>query len=174
MKRNILTAILACAALLVSCNPGEKELANYVYQERNIVSIAFEHQIGDAIITSLDETTGLVEVKLAVDYIDNLKAVSISSLVVAYGATASVGRGDTMDLTDALPTISVTSQSGQTRVYRIEVTPFVEDFVGNYAITGSVLIGGLGGDDGWGWGTMGMGAPEERSWCWDTRQVESI
>ena len=89
MKRNILTAILAAAALFVSCNPGEKELANYVYQERNIVSIAFEHQIGDAIITSLDETTGLVEVKLAVDYIDNLKAVSITSFVIAYGATAS-------------------------------------------------------------------------------------
>lgn len=168
MKKNILTAILASAALLVSCNPGDKELAGYVFQERNIVSIAFEHQIGDAVITSLDETTGLVEVKLAVDYIDDLKAVNINSFVIAYGATSSVKRGDTMDLTAAKPAISVTSQAGQTRVYEIVMTPFAEDFAGNYAITGSILVGGLGADDGWGWGTMGMGAPEERPWCWDT------
>ena len=138
MKRNILIAILAAAALLFSCNPGDQELASYVFQERNIVSLAFEHQIGDAVITAFDDSTGLVEVKLAVDYIDDLKAVEISSFVIAYGATASAKRGDTMDLTQAKPTISVTAQSGQTRVYEIVMTPFAEDFAGCYAITGSM------------------------------------
>ncbi|MBO4469001.1 MAG: hypothetical protein J5740_01300 [Bacteroidales bacterium] len=170
MKRNILTLILAGAALLFSCTPeGENGLpSGFTFQERSIVSLKFEHQIGDAIITTIDDVTGTAEVKLAINYIDNLASVDLSSLVISYGATATCKMGDKMDLTVADPTITVTSQSGVSRTYSIIVTPFAEDFEGKYAITGSHLVGGLGGDDGWGWGTMGEDAPENRPWCWDT------
>ena len=168
MRLNRLFAILAGAALLFSCKPQDG-MKGYVFHEHNIVSLEFEHQIGEAVITDLDETTGLVEIKLAVDYIDNLSAVSVKSLVAAYGATSSIKSGETVDFSaGSIPTITVTSQAGESREYTVNMTPFAEDFAGNYAITGSELVGGLGADDGWGWGTMGMCAPEDKPWCWDT------
>ena len=167
MRLNRYFTILAGSALLFSCQPQDG-MKGYVFHERNLVSIEFERQIGEAVITDLDEDTGLVEVKIAVGYIDNLASVSIKSLVAAYGSTSSAKSGDTMDFTGDAPTFSITSQAGETRTYTVSMTPFSEDFEGNYAITGSMLIGGLGADDGWGWGTMGMGAPEDRPWCWDT------
>ena len=70
MKRNILTVILAGAALLFSCTPeGANGLpSGFVFQERSLVSLKFEHQIGDAIITTIDDTTGIAEVKLAINH----------------------------------------------------------------------------------------------------------
>jgi hypothetical protein len=164
--------LLAGIALLFSCAPeGYTGLdGGYAFHERNIVSIAFERQIGDAVIETVSDSTGTVEVRLAVDMIQDLSQVTLTSLVVAYGATATAAKDDKIDFSGgSTPTISVTSQAGEKRVYSINMIPFVESFAGNYAINGSYILGGLGeatSAEPWSWGVLLLATPESKSWCW--------
>lgn len=156
------------AAALASCGkedvPGQGNGAGDGKEkshERTIISIAFEHQIGTATINSLDAENGEIEFELAVDLINDLSQVEITEMTISYGATASVKKGDKVNIKDA---IKVTSEAGDVRTYELKMKPFSESFAGKYSITASKFIGGVGE---WGWGTMLLVSPEEKSWIWD-------
>ena len=177
MKLSKLAALFAGAAMLFACNPEDPTNPNgnngggggNKSNERTLLSIAFDHQIGNAVITPVDDATGTVEFELAVDLISDLSQVEITALTVSYGATASAKTGDKIDLTGDAPTITVTAESGKTRVYSLVMSPFAESFAGFYAITGSQILGGLGDAtdaDVWSWGVLLLATPEEKSWCW--------
>lgn len=184
MKLTRLTAFLAGMAILFACNPedptnpgGNTPGGNTPgggggnkSNERTLISIAFDHQIGDAVITPVDDTAGTVEFELAVDLIDDLTQVEITSMTISYGASATAKSGDKIDLTAENPTITVTAESGKTRTYSLLMSPFTESFAGNYAITGSQILGGLGDAtdaEVWSWGVLLLASPESKSWCWD-------
>jgi hypothetical protein len=181
MKLFRLTAFFACAALLFACNGEEQPGGNggnggngggggaAKSNERTLLSIGFDHQIGDATITPDGDDKGTVEFMLAVDLISDLSKVEITTLTVSYGATATAQKGDKIDLTASNPTITVTAESGKTRTYSLMMSPFSESFAGCYAITGSKILGGLGDATDanvWSWGVLLLASPEEKSWCW--------
>lgn len=138
--------------------------------ERTILSIGFDHQIGDAIITPVGDDAGTVEFQLAVDLISDLSKVEITTLTVSYGATATAKSGDKIDFTaDKNPTITVTAESGKTREYELQMSPFAESFAGCYAINSSMILGGLGevtSAEVWGWGTLLLIDPAKDTWNW--------
>lgn len=135
--------------------------------ERSIISIKFEGQIGEAVIESQDADAGSITFQLASNLVKDMAAVKIEDMVISYKATSSVEVGGTIDFTGAAQSITITSESGKTRTYSLDMEQFDESFAGCYSVTGSVVVGGLGGSEGWGWGTMMLAAPEEKSWCWD-------
>lgn len=173
MKRtfkHIIMSILAGAAIFTACQKedtpdtpsgGEKS------KERSILSIAFEGQIGEAVIENTDATSGTVSVEIATDLVADLTKVKITALTFSYGATSSVAQGETMDLTKAA-SIVITAESGDTKTYSINVKTFSESFAGCYTIKTSNFVGGLYYPDGFGWGTLEFMTPETKSWCWDT------
>ena len=175
MKLTKLTAFLAGAAILFACTPDEDQPGGNgggtgnKSNERTLLSISFDHQIGDAVITPVDDENGTVEFQLAIDLIDDLSQVEITGLTVSYGATATAKTGDKIDFTANNPTVTVTAESGKTRVYALQMAPFTESFAGNYAIQGSVIFGGLGdatSSEVWSWGCLLVDKPENKSWNW--------
>ncbi|MBQ0077524.1 MAG: hypothetical protein KBS55_02680 [Bacteroidales bacterium] len=164
-----LIALLALAGLFAACNPESKDPGKTGggSHERSIISIAFEGQIGESTIEATDATTGTISFQIATDLVEDMSKVKVTSIVVSYGATASVKTGETIDLTTAEPVITVTSEAGDKRDYALRMDAFTESFAGCYSITGYTLVGGLGADQGWAWGTMEVCAPEVKSWCWD-------
>ena len=182
MKISKLIALLAGAALVFACTDEEQPGGNggnggngggnnggTKSNERTLLSIAFDHQIGDAVITPEGDDAGTVEFQLAVDLISDLSQVEITTLTFSYGATCTVKKGDKVDFTAAKPTITVTAESGKTRTYSLAMTPFSESFAGCYSITGSQILGGLGDatdKDVWSWGVLLLASPEDKSWCW--------
>lgn len=178
MKLSKLTAFLAGAAILFACNPEEQPNNNgggggngggNKSNERTLLSIAFDHQIGDAVITPVGDAEGTVEFQLAVDLIDNLSQVEITAMTISYGATATAKTGDKIDFTGDAPSITVTAESGKTRVYSLVMSPFAESFAGNYAINGSMILGGLGDatdPEVWGWGVLLLADPAKDTWNW--------
>lgn len=175
MKLFRFTAVLAAFAMIFACNPeeqpggGGKDNGKTGSHERTLLAIEFEGQIGEATITPVDAETGTVEFQLSTAIVADFSQVEITTLTVSYGATCSVSKGDKIDLTAAAPTITVTAEAGDTRVYTLNMTTFTESFEGCYAITGSSILGGLGdatSADVWGWGVLLLASPEEKSWCW--------
>ena len=182
MKISKLIALFAGAALVFACTDEEQPGGNggnggngggnnggTKSNERTLLSIAFDHQIGDAVITPEGDDAGTVEFQLAVDLISDLSQVEITGMTISYGATATAKTGDKIDFTANKPTITVTAESGKTRTYSLMMTPFSESFAGCYAITGSKILGGLGDATDanvWSWGVLLLASPEEKSWCW--------
>ena len=182
MKTSKLMALIAGAALLFACNEIDQPDGNggnggngggggaAKSNERTLLSIAFDHQIGDAVITPEGDDAGTVEFQLAVDLISDLSQVEITTLTFSYGATCTAKKGDKIDLTAANPAITVTAESGKTRTYSLVMTSFTESFAGCYSITGSVIFGGLGDATDatvWSWGCLLVDKPENKSWNWE-------
>ncbi len=178
-------SLIAGVALIFACNPEENQPGGNggnggggngggngggtKSNERTLLSIAFDHQIGDAVITPEGDDAGTVEFQLAVDLISDLSQVEITTLTFSYGATCTAKKGDKIDFTASNPSITVTAESGKTRTYSLAMTPFSESFAGCYSITGSQILGGLGDatdKDVWSWGVLLLASPEEKSWCW--------
>lgn len=178
-------SLIAGAALIFACNPEENQPGGNggnggggngggngggtKSNERTLLSIAFDHQIGDAVITPEGDDAGTVEFQLAVDLISDLSQVEITTLTFSYGATCTAKKGDKIDFTASNPSITVTAESGKTRTYSLAMTPFSESFAGCYSITGSQILGGLGDatdKEVWSWGVLLLASPEEKSWCW--------
>ncbi|RED95301.1 hypothetical protein [Marinoscillum furvescens] len=132
--------------------------------ERSILEIQFEHQVGAAQIERDGPESGTITLginELAVDF----SSVKLSSLVVSYDANASVAVGETLnfDNTEKSATVSVTSPTGLTRDYTIILEPFTETLVGTYEVTGLVVWGGTGPEYGGG----AVLAMMDKPWAWD-------
>lgn len=132
-------------------------------RERTVLEIKFQGQAGEAIITSNDATTGTIELALAVDMIDDLSKVKLDKLMTSYKTTSSVAAGGTMDFASGSPSLSVTSETGETRTYTIHMSPFSEDLIGIYDIRDLYVYGGTGPEYGGG----AVMKPSDKSWCWD-------
>lgn len=170
MKKTIsyISIVLASAiAILCSCtkNPWNAIAAGDWNQERTIIEIKFEGQAGTPVITNTSDTEGEIELGLAPAYIADMSKVKIEILTLSYKAVGSVSTGGTIDFTQDDPTISVTSQTGKTRVYTLHMTEFEETLIGCYKIATSQVFGGTGAV----YGGSAVMEPSTKSWCWAER-----
>ena len=164
MKRNFFFIALGTVALLSACakDPWATVSEGSWNNDHKILDIKFAGQAGLATVKEVDETTGTVTLQLVGNLIDDFSKVKIETLDLSYHATSSVARGETLDFTGAAPTITVTSETGKTRTYTIDMTEFTETLIGKYAISGSRVWGGTGPE----WGGGALMDPVSKSWCW--------
>ena len=168
MKKIILISF-ACLLAIVGCkkDPWDVVEKGEWNNDRMILDIKFVGQAGTAEIDNTDENTGVISLQLASNTVEDMSAVAVESLTVSYKATSSLSVGETVDFTAAeAPQIVVTSQTGKSRTYTIEMTEFTETLVGCYALTGTKLWCGTGST----YGGAAVMSPEEKSWCWDSNR----
>ena len=164
MKRNLIFIALGALTLLSACTKdpwADVEKGDW-NNDHKILDIKFAGQAGLADVKEVDDATGTVTVQLATNLVSDMSKVSIETLDLSYKATASVERGATVDFSGAAPTITVTSQTGKSRVYTVNMTEFTETILGKYAISTSRVWGGTGPE----WGGGALMEPSIKSWCW--------
>lgn len=168
MKKTILFIALGALTLVSGCtkDPWSQVEEGSWNNDRKILTIKFTGQAGLTTVKEKDETTGTITVQLASDLVPDLSKVVIETLELSYKATASVQRGGTIDFTAAAPTIEVTSATGKTRTYTLEMTEFTETLIGKYAITGSMVWCGTGPE----WGGGALFDPSKKASCWYTEE----
>ena len=165
MKRNILFIAMGALVLLSACTkkPWADVEEGSWNNDRKILDIKFAGQAGPAKVKDVDETTGTITVQLATNLVTDMSRVAVEVLDISYKAQSTVQRGDFIDFSgEAAPVITVTSATGKSRAYTIDMTPFTETLVGKYAITGSKVWGGTGPE----YGGAAVMSPEAKSWCW--------
>jgi hypothetical protein len=168
MKRNILFIALGALVLLGACTkkPWDAVEEGSWNNDRKILNIKFAGQAGLAKVSEVDETTGIIDVSLATSLVTDWSKVAIETLELSYKATSTIQRGGTVDFSGANPTIAVTSGTGKTRTYTINMTEFTETLTGCYAIKTSRVWGGTGPE----WGGGALMDPQSKDWCWYTAE----
>lgn len=168
MKRNILFIALGALVLLGACTkkPWDAVEEGSWNNDRKILNIKFAGQAGLAKVSEVDETTGIIDVSLATALVTDWSKVAIETLELSYKATSTIQRGGTVDFSGANPTIAVTSGTGKTRTYTINMSEFTETLTGCYAIKTSRVWGGTGPE----WGGGALMDPKSKDWCWYTAE----
>ena len=151
MKKNLRHLLLSVAALMTfsACQQSERnaeELIDPWLRERTPVNVRLESQIGPAVISHdwRTDELGSVGVSLITTGLD-MSAVKVVALDFQYPdsefcPTASIGPGDTVDLSDGSAEFVVTAKNGETRTYTITYNVFTDTLEGCYSFT---KVGGL-------------------------------
>ena len=151
MKKNLRHLLLSVATLMAfsACQEMERnteELIDPWLRERTPVNVRLESQIGPAIISHdwRTDDQGSVAVSLITTGLD-LSAVKVVALDFQYPdsefcPTASIGPGDTVDLSDGSAEFVVTAKNGETRTYTITYDIFTDTLEGCYSFT---TVGGI-------------------------------
>lgn len=162
--KKILAMILIPVAFSCVKDPLEDIESGNWNNERSIINITFDNQVGKAEVIRDDEDNGTINVAINVDAVPDLSAISLKGLELSYGADASLELGETLSFEneDQSAVISVTSPTGKTREYTIYVTSFQERILGTYNITDLVVYGGTGTEYGGG-GVIPM---ISKPWVW--------
>ena len=165
--KNIKYALLLLIAIsLFACVTDplkEIEEGNW-NNERSIINIKLENQVGKAVIERIDDQTGTIVLAINVDAVPNLSDIKLSSIQLSYGAVSSVKMGESLNFENASKsaTMTVTSPTGKTREYTITATSFKETILGTYKITNLVIYGGTGPE----YGGASVMAMTSKSWLW--------
>lgn len=166
MKNIKYILVLAVALLQVSCqtNPFERLEEGGWNNERSIIDIKFENQVGKPVITRIDDNTGTINVTINVSEIPDLSNIKLNSIQTSYEAEKSIAVGDALNFENASnsATISVTSPTGKTREYTIIASEFTETLLGTYDINNLVIYGGTGPEYGGG----AIMAHTDKPWIW--------
>ena len=124
------TLFILCMGIMQSCVKDMQDDLNDGgwNNERSVTSLKFKNQVGQAEIERIDDTTGEVTVTLNVGAIPDLSKVEVESIELSYQATASAGKGSTLDFSnpERKSVLTVTSATGKTREYTIYVNEFRE------------------------------------------------
>ena len=132
--------------------------------ERSILTLKFENQVGKEQIVRVDDQTGTITLGINTGAVADLSAVKINSLVLSYGAEATVQPGETLNFENesSSNTITVTSPTGKSRIYTVIAEPFEETIIGTYHIHNLIVYGGTGPEYGGG----GVLAMTDKPWVW--------
>lgn len=134
-----------------------------VSNERSIEAVSLGGdliQVGPALV---DRETGHVSVQVLIE--EGTDFSNVEPLIQAsYKATTEPASGVPIDFAagDNKHTYVVTSESGKTREWTIELVPFTETLPGTYTITGQVLYGGTGPE----WGGGAVMNLTDKPWVW--------
>lgn len=131
--------------------------------EHSIIGIKFEGQAGLPVITNVDAATGTIDLQLATDNVADMSKVKVEYITLSYNAEGTVKSGETIDFTQADPSITVISPNGDARVYAINMKEFSETLVGRYKVQTRRHWGGTGPE----YGGAYVSDPSVKSWCWD-------
>src|SRR5690606_7812727 len=152
MKRiNILIALLLlCCAMGCVKDPWDDVEDGSWNNERSVLDIKFENQVGTADIVRIDDKTGEIIVTINVDAVPDLSNIVLSSLQLSYGASSNVTVGQALNFENPqnAASFTVTSPTGKSREYTVKVESFQENILGTYKITDLVVYGGTGPEYG--------------------------
>lgn len=152
MKNNKNIILLLLVLMQFSCvrDPWEDIAAGSWNNERSVINLKFENQVGPATIERVDDKSGHITIAINVDAVPDLSAITVSSMELSYGATSSVTVGEPLNFENENQTASftVTSPTGKSRVYTVTATSFQETILGTYDITDLVVYGGTGPEYG--------------------------
>ena len=135
----MMVAILGLV-LFTNCKDDKENTTAEKSVERNIVSIVFAGQIGDASINRTTETA-----TVSFEYAgSNLANVEVKSIEISSKATASVSAGDKLnfDNADKTATITVTAENGEELDWKVTLNAFEETLAGTWNIKNMWLYGG--------------------------------
>ncbi|MDE6330964.1 MAG: hypothetical protein K2L80_00015 [Muribaculaceae bacterium] len=133
--------------------------------ERQVLEIKFENQVGLATIETIDATSGTIDIAINVGAVPDLSDIRLESMLLSYQATASIKPGDALNFENPqrAATMSVTSTTGETRVYTVHVNEFTEDVTGSWTVEVLTVYGGTGPEYGGG-AIMPLA---DKPWCWN-------
>ncbi|MEH0152912.1 hypothetical protein V6R21_02135 [Limibacter armeniacum] len=148
----ILLALIVLAQTSCVKDPLEDIQDGSWNNERSVINIKFENQVGQAEIHRIDETKGEINITINVSAVPDLSQIALQSLQTSFGATASVQVGDALNFENdsQTSTLTVTSPTGKTRDYTLKVESFEETLLGTYKITDLMVWGGTGPEYGGG------------------------
>ena len=152
MKRNnklVLLMLLITALIINACKKDPYD--GVVSNERSIEAVTLGNglaQIGPAVV---DRETGTVAVKVLMQSGTNLAEVA-PQIQTSYKSAISPASGEKVNFAanNNKYTYLITSESGKTREWVIELIPFTETLLGTYAIQKHVVYGGTGPEYGGG------------------------
>lgn len=168
MKKIIYVLCIAAALAQTSCqsDPLEDIEKGDWNNERNVLDIKFENQVGNAQIIRVDDQTGTINLAINVDAVPNLSHIVIKELVLSYGANSSVTEGEALNFENAQnsASLTVTSPTGKSRNYTVVASSFRESLIGTYDIDNLIVYGGTGPEYGGG----AVLAMTDKPWIWST------
>jgi hypothetical protein len=167
MKRNKIIWIIVTVMLFqVSCvkDPLEYIETGEWNNERSILDIKFENQVGKAEINRIDDNTGEIIISINIDAIPDFSNILLESVQLSYGAKSSIDIGESLSFEnpDKSAIVEVTSPTGKVREYTIIANSFQETLLGTYNITNLVVYGGTGPEYGGG-AVLSM---TSKPWIW--------
>jgi hypothetical protein len=166
MKKIIYLFVALTALLQVSCekDPQDDLEDGGWNNERSILSIKFENQVGNAQVTRADDVTGEVDISINVTDLPDLSHIVLQELVLSYGARANLNAGEAINFENADHSASliVTSPTGKQRTYRVVAASFEETLIGTYNVDNLILYGGTGPEYGGG----AVLALTDKPWIW--------
>lgn len=168
MKKILYVLLVAVALTQSSCqsDPLEDIDKGNWNNERNVLEIKFENQVGKAVVTRVDDETGTINLAINVDAVPNLSHIVVQDLVLSYEAKSTVNEGEALNFENAQKsaTITVTSPTGKSRVYTVVASSFKESLIGTFDIDNLVVYGGTGPEYGGG----AVLALTDKPWNWST------
>ena len=163
MKRQLIIVLITC--MLVSCKKDlMKEVRSEAWNnERAILQITFENQVGNATIRRDEAQNGLITFMYN-QTAGDAKNIKIKELELSYGASADVIQEQILTFDDnQTAQIKVTSKSGKDRIWKISYIPFSDELVGTWQISTLSVYGGAWPEYG---GAAAYSDMAERSWNW--------
>jgi hypothetical protein len=162
----ILSVIVALTQSSCQNDPLEEIVAGNWNNERNVLEIKFENQVGKALVTRVDDEKGTITLAINADVMPNLSNVVVQDLVLSYQAKSTVSEGEALNFENAQKssTITVTSPTGKSRVYTVIASSFRESLIGTYDIDNLILYGGTGPEYGGG----AVLALTDKPWVWSS------
>lgn len=166
MKEGLKILALLLLVSQLSCveDPWDDVAGGEWNNERNVIDIKFENQIGVATITRTDEDSGVIAFTINAGAVEDLTAIRLSSMQLSYGASASLAVGESLNFENEArtATFTVTAATGKSREYAVTVTPFEETILGTYKITNLVVYGGTGPE----YGGAAVIPMMDKPWVW--------
>lgn len=152
LKYNYLL-IFSLLFVLASCTKNEEDyyISDIKSNERAIIDVKIANQIGTAVVTRSADASSVVFKIFG--KAEDLKTLA-PKFALSYGATIQPASGLATDFTvsaDHSINYTVSSQSGQTRVWKVSVELFVNPYEGSWTIKQFHF----NWDDGNGWGNNG-------------------
>lgn len=152
-------------------NSEEEEEEVVLSNERTLIGITFEDQIGQSVISNIDNDNGEVNLTINTSELADLSDIKVASIDLPEKATASLSVGSSVNFENAekSATLTITSEDGNTKEYKITVDTFTETLLGTYDIANLTVYGGTGPEFGGGevivmtdkpWAWLSSGGPE--------------
>jgi hypothetical protein len=168
MKKIIYVLLVAIALTQSGCqsDPLEDIEKGNWNNERNVLNIKFENQVGNAEVVRIDDETGIINLAINVDAVPDLSHIVIEELVLSYNGKSSVKEGEALNFENANNSapLTITSPTGKSRTYTVTASSFRESLVGTYDIDNLVIYGGTGPEYGGG----AVLAMTDKPWIWST------
>ncbi|UIR56967.1 hypothetical protein LZQ00_03915 [Sphingobacterium sp. SRCM116780] len=146
-KYRIPVLLLACLSLLqLSCKDNTLEYIDSGdwNNERSIINIMFENQVGVATVKRDQDNNGEISFMLNEQNV-SIDQLKITDMEISVGSQSNVKVGEVLNFNnkDKTAHIIITSKTGIQKEWKITYVPFKDDLIGTWKITKMSLYGGF-------------------------------